>query len=79
MCSIHTDKLIDEQGLQTPTADNQALLAEMARFQGSFSAVLSGLRGYVTTRNRTFTAVNMKRTAISTSWPGTVCGRNAIA
>ncbi len=51
---IDTGKLIDEQGLQTPTADNQALLAEMARFQGSFSAMLSGLRGYVTTRNRTF-------------------------
>ena len=26
----------------------------MARYQGSFSAMLSGLRGYVTTRNRTF-------------------------
>ena len=51
---IDTGKLIDEQGLQTPTAENQALLAEMARFQGSFSAMLSGLRGYVTTRNRTF-------------------------
>jgi CHASE3 domain sensor protein len=51
---IDTGKLIDEQGLQAPTADNQALLAEMARFQGSFSAMLSGLRGYVTTRNRTF-------------------------
>jgi CHASE3 domain sensor protein len=51
---IDTGKLIDEQGLREATPENQALLAELARFQGSFSAMLSGLRGYVTTRNRTF-------------------------
>ena len=40
---IDTGKLIDEQGRQTPSTENQALLAEMARYQGSFSAMLSGL------------------------------------
>ncbi len=51
---INTGKLIEEQGRRTPTVENTAQLAEMARFQGSFSAMVSGLRGYVTTRNRMF-------------------------
>lgn len=51
---IETGKLIDAQGRREPTPENIAQLAEMARFQGSFAAMLSGLRGYVTTRNRTF-------------------------
>ncbi|MEW5957865.1 MAG: HAMP domain-containing protein [Chloroflexota bacterium] len=35
-------------------SQNVELLKDMAKFQGSFTATLSGLRGYVTTRNRTY-------------------------
>jgi CHASE3 domain sensor protein len=51
---IDTNNLIDAQGRRKPTAENIAQLADMAKFQGSFAAMLSGLRGYVTTRNRAF-------------------------
>ena len=51
---IDTGKMIDAQALRTPSSQTERQLADMARFQGSFSAVLSGLRGYVTTRNRIF-------------------------
>jgi HAMP domain-containing protein len=37
-----------------PTRENLELLEDMAKFQGSFAAIFSGLRGYVTTRNRDF-------------------------
>ncbi|WP_423225754.1 HAMP domain-containing protein [Candidatus Amarolinea aalborgensis] len=56
---IDVGKLIDEQGRRAAIefgdqTEGIAQLAEMARFQGSFSAMLSGLRGYTTTRNRSF-------------------------
>ena len=56
---IDVGKLIDEQGRRralefSNETEGIAQLAEMARFQGSFSAMLSGLRGYTTTRNRSF-------------------------
>jgi methyl-accepting chemotaxis protein len=51
---IDTSKLIDQQALRPASAEDISQLADMARFQGSFSAMLSGLRGYVTTRNRIF-------------------------
>ena len=56
---IDVGGLIDEQGRRsasefTAEAEGMAQLAEMARFQGSLSAMLSGLRGYTTTRNRSF-------------------------
>jgi CHASE3 domain sensor protein/GAF domain-containing protein len=51
---IETGRLIDEQGRREPTVSNISQLADMADFQGTFAAMLSGLRGYVTTRNRTF-------------------------
>jgi HAMP domain-containing protein len=51
---IDSGKLIDEQALRPPSNQTVSQLADMARFQGSFSAILSGLRGYVTTRNRIF-------------------------
>ena len=51
---IDLNTLIDIQGRRDPTPQNIDLLADMAKFQGSFAAMLSGLRGYVTTRNRTF-------------------------
>lgn len=46
--------MIDTQGDREPTKDNQALLEDMAKFQGNFAAMLSALRGYVTTRNRIY-------------------------
>jgi CHASE3 domain sensor protein len=51
---IDVNNLIDAQGRREPTAENITLLAEMAKFQGSFASMLSGLRGYVTTRNRIY-------------------------
>lgn len=51
---IDTSQLIDDQGQRDATAENIARLADMAQFQGHFAAMLSGLRGYVTTRNRAF-------------------------
>lgn len=51
---IDAGKLIDDQALRPASKDTVSQLADVARFQGSFSAMLSGLRGYVTTRNRIF-------------------------
>lgn len=51
---IDISQLIELQGQQEPTAENLALLQDMAKFQGNFAAMLSALRGYVTTRNRIF-------------------------
>ncbi len=52
---INTGNLISAQGRRaSATAQDFAVLSDMAKFQGSFAAMLSGLRGYVTTRNRTY-------------------------
>lgn len=52
---IEIGELIDRQSnIQEPTIDDLALLANMAQFQGSFAAMFSALRGYVTTQNRIF-------------------------
>lgn len=51
---IDLNQMIELQGRREPTAENVDLLTDMARYQGSFAAMLSALRGYVTTRNRTF-------------------------
>lgn len=51
---IDLQSMMEAQAERQPSADNTALLEDMARFQGSFTAMLSGLRGYVTTRNRIF-------------------------
>ncbi len=51
---IAVNTLIDLQGQREPTAENLALLADMAKFQGNFAAMLSALRGYTTTRNRIY-------------------------
>ncbi len=47
-------RLIDLQAALPPSRETIAQLRTMARFQGTFAAMLSGLRGYVTTRNRIF-------------------------
>lgn len=51
---INIRLLIDAQALRSPSADNIALVKDMANFQGSFAAMLSGLRNYTTTQNRIF-------------------------
>ncbi len=51
---IAMNSLIEAQGQSEPTAENLALLQDMAKFQGNFAAMLSALRGYVTTRNRIY-------------------------
>lgn len=51
---IDSNRLIEELARREPSRDNNTLLRDMSRFQGSFTALLSGLRGYVTTRNPLF-------------------------
>lgn len=51
---IALQSMIQAQGSREPSAENIALLADMANLQSSFTAMLSGLRGYVTTRNRIY-------------------------
>lgn len=51
---IEVRHLIDAQALRPPSSDNIALFKDMANFQGSFAAMLSGLRNYTTTQNRIF-------------------------
>ncbi len=51
---IDLNQMIEIQSAREPTADNIDLLSDMAQFQGTFASMLSGLRGYVTTRNRLF-------------------------
>lgn len=51
---IATNTLIELQGQREPTAENLALMGDMAKFQGNFAAMLSALRGYATTRNRIY-------------------------
>lgn len=51
---IDIQNMIESQALREPSADNIDLLKDMANFQGSFAAMLSGLRNYVTTQNRSF-------------------------
>jgi CHASE3 domain sensor protein len=51
---IDIQTLIEDQARREPSVQNVELLRDMANFQGSFTAMLSGLRGYVTTRNRIY-------------------------
>jgi CHASE3 domain sensor protein len=51
---IEVGKMIESQGRREATTQNLDLIKDMAQFQGTFASMLSGLRGYVTTRNRTF-------------------------
>jgi CHASE3 domain sensor protein len=51
---IDINTMIETQGQREPTAENLARLQDMAKFQGNFAAMLSALRGYVTTRNRIY-------------------------
>jgi CHASE3 domain sensor protein len=51
---VSMNQMIDQQGQREATDRNLALMSDMANFQGNFSAMLSALRGYVTTRNRIY-------------------------
>ncbi len=51
---INTNLLIDTIARQTPSETNTVILRDVAKFEGSFAAMFSGLRGYVTTRNSLF-------------------------
>jgi HAMP domain-containing protein len=51
---IDVQSMIESQALQAPSAASTGLLTDMANFQGTFAAMFSGLRGYVTTRNRIY-------------------------
>lgn len=51
---VSIKKIIETQRRREPTADNMALLGDMANFQASFFAMVSGLRGYVTTARNNF-------------------------
>ena len=51
---IDVRTLVELQAQREPIAQNLEVLEDMANFQGSSAAMLSGLRGYVTTRNRIF-------------------------
>jgi hypothetical protein len=51
---VNIKKIIETQRRREPTVENMALLGDMASFQASFFAMVSGLRGYVTTARSNF-------------------------
>lgn len=51
---LAVDELIRSLSTLPPNADNVALLRDTARYQGTFAAMFSAARGYVTTRNRIY-------------------------
>jgi len=51
---VAIDALIDVQETREPTPENMALLGDMAEFQSSFFAMVSGLRGYATSSRESF-------------------------
>lgn len=66
---ININSIIGSQALREPTTENIRLLGDMARFQGTFASMFSGLRGYVTTRNRIFRQeYEVNRTANEDAW-----------
>ena len=52
--AVGSKAMISTQQRRTATPANMAVLADMAAFQSSFFAMVSGLRGYVTTKRDTF-------------------------
>ncbi len=79
--------MIDAQTRLEPTAQNLALLKNMADFQTSFSSSLSSLRAYVTTRNRIFlqefeanfaSQVAETKTVFQIRWEQLVASRNEL-
>ena len=54
MIVVSIKKIIETQRRREPTVENMALLGDIASFQASFFAMVSGLRGYVTTARQNF-------------------------
>jgi len=76
---IEISEMIETQGRQEPTAQNIEMLADMAQFQGTFASMLSGLRGYVTTRNRLFKGEYEANLAINhIAWEKLQSGRDEL-
>ncbi len=51
---VNIKKIIETQRRREPTVENMALLGDIASFQASFFAMVSGLRAYVTTARQNF-------------------------
>jgi CHASE3 domain sensor protein/GAF domain-containing protein len=51
---INVGQMIEAQVRREPSRQNTDLLEDLNEFRGSFTALFSGLRGYVTTRNSNF-------------------------
>ncbi|MGB8645077.1 MAG: MCP four helix bundle domain-containing protein [Anaerolineae bacterium] len=63
---ININTLIETQ---TASADSVGVLQDLAHFQGTFAAMFSALRGYVTTRNRVFRGeYQVNQTANDSYW-----------
>jgi CHASE3 domain sensor protein len=77
---IDTNSMIEEQGQREPTAENLAQLADMAKFQGNFAAMLSALRSYVATRNTIFKQYEYgaNLTANQTTWERLLSRRSTL-
>lgn len=48
------NQMIEEQSRLDASPENMAIMKDMSNFQGNFLAMLSALRGYVTTRNSVY-------------------------
>src|SRR6266545_3757525 len=51
---VDINAIITDQRQREPSAENMALLGDLANFQASFFAMVAGLRGYVTTGRDSF-------------------------
>ena len=72
-------ELIDAQGQREATPENSQQLVAMAKFQGSFSALMSSLRGYVTTRSPEFRGEYQIQLATSNAdWDRLVALRDSL-
>lgn len=77
---IGVKNLIETQAQRTPSAENMALMKDMANFQGSFAGMLSGLRGYVTTRNHRFREeYEVNLTLNEVAWERLLSQRNLLS
>lgn len=73
------DRLIDLQGERPATPNVVTQIEQMARFQSSFSSMLAGLRGYVTTRNHNFRSeYEANATANEVTWDELLKGKEAM-
>ncbi len=70
---VDINSMIATQSQREPTAENMALLSDMANYQASFFAMVSGLRGYVTTGRDSFKfEYNSNLTINNSAWDNLV-------